>query len=102
MKYSLIPFVALLISTTVDAGNFTSQYPGAWSDAPHPGIMRALVSNKVVGCGQYSYKAAASSSGEYLVYCTRDGKNWVAYLVWPNIGNIIGPNRISLDIPPPK
>ncbi|CAM8642509.1 hypothetical protein MCEMSEM18_03523 [Comamonadaceae bacterium] len=102
MKYIRLSLVALFITAVAYAGDFAGQYPGTWSDTPNAGIMRALASNNVAGCGQYSYKAAAGSSSEYLVYCTRDGKNWMAYLVWPKIGKVMGPNRTSPDIPPPK
>jgi hypothetical protein len=82
--------------------SFDRKYPGAWSDAQNQSIMRTLIANSVSGCGEYWYKAAAGSDSEYLVYCTRDGKNWTTYLVWPKIGNIIGPNKISPEIAPPR
>jgi hypothetical protein len=92
----------LLFAGLTQAGGFADTYPGAWSDAPNSGIQQALIKNGARGCGEYWYKAAASSPNEYLVYCTRDGKNWTAYLVWTSAGKIMGPNQISPDIRPPR
>ena len=44
-------------------------------------VTKVLVSNKIRGCGEYKYRVNLSKRNEYLVHCTRDGKNWVPYLV---------------------
>jgi hypothetical protein len=76
-------------------------YPGAWqSDAPG-NIIRALAVNDVRGCGEFHHKASVRNSGEYLVYCTRDGRTWTSYLVWPNVDRISGPARPDPKISPP-
>ena len=38
-----------------------------------------------------SIARVARIKGEYLVYCTQDGKTWTAYLVWASIKKIMGP-----------
>lgn len=66
-------------------------YPGGWIEDMNVGISRALVGKQIRGCGEYRYKESASTRSEYLVQCTRDGKNWVAYLVWTRTGAVTGP-----------
>lgn len=72
--------------------SLSERYPGPWREDFNMGITKTLASNNVGGCGQYKYRESIKDRGEYLVYCTRDGSNWVAYLVWPNIGKLTGPH----------
>jgi hypothetical protein len=60
-------------------------------------ISRTLAAKNVRGCGQYKYRESSKNRGEYLVHCTSDGKNWTAYLVWPNISEITGPHAPSSE-----
>ncbi|WP_131821821.1 hypothetical protein [Salipiger marinus] len=77
-------------------------YLGKWrSDAPS-NITRTLISNNVRGCGEFHHKPSARNSGEYLVYCTPDGRNWAAYLVWPNVDRISGPAHPNPNIKLPR
>ena len=80
----------------------TEEYPGGWkSDAPG-NIIQTLIANNVRGCGEFHYKQSSWNIGEYLVYCTSDGKNWAAYLVWPNVERISGPAHPDPNISPPR
>lgn len=86
---------------TAPRQEITEEYPGGWrSDAPG-NIIQTLIANNARGCGEFHYKPSAWNSGEYLVYCTADGKNWAAYLVWPNVDRISGPARPDPSISPP-
>jgi hypothetical protein len=38
---------------------------------------------------------------EYLIYCTFDRSEWWAFTVYTGMHEIIGPNNIYPDIPPP-
>jgi hypothetical protein len=82
--------------------DFAQQYATAWQSGPHQGIMQALANHHATGCGEFYYRAATHSSTEFLVHCTADGTHWTAYLVWPAIGKVIGPNKPSTSLPPPR
>jgi hypothetical protein len=69
------------------------RYPGPWQAGFHPEITKTLAAKDVRGCGEYKFRPSRRDWGEYLVYCTADGKNWTAYVVWPSIKNIQGPLR---------
>jgi hypothetical protein len=71
------------------------RYPGPWKEDFHVGITRALAINKIEGCGQYKYRQSSNMDNEYVVYCTRDGKTWVSYLVFPQIEKALGPYSID-------
>jgi hypothetical protein len=80
----------------------TEDYLGTWQSNPPNDIIQTLISNDVRGCGEFHYKPSAQNSGEYLVYCTRDGRTWTAYLVWPDVDRISGPARPDPSISPPR
>lgn len=71
------------------------KYETAWRQDLHIGISKALVAKGIMSCGQYKYKrdlnVGTEDAGEFLVHCTSDGEKWVAYLVWPAIGEVTGP-----------
>lgn len=77
-------------------------YLGPWRSNAPSNIIRTLISNNVRGCGEFQYKPSDRNSGEYLVYCTPDGRNWAAYIVWPNIDRISGPAHPDPKISPPR
>lgn len=77
-------------------------YLGPWRSNAPSNIISTLVSNNVRGCGEFHFKASDRNSGEYLVYCTHDGRNWSAYIVWPNIDRISGPARPDPKISLPR
>lgn len=75
------------------AESLAEMYPGPWHDDFNMGITKALAKNQISGCGEYKYRPHKSASNEYLVYCTRDGSHWTAYLVWDLIGKVMGPYK---------
>lgn len=98
MKHFACPLVILgFLAVVVGCGNsrditLGERYPGPWREDFEAGISKALASKDIHDCGQYKYRESLVNSGEYLVYCTRDGNNWTAYLVWANIGEVTGPH----------
>lgn len=69
----------------------SERYPGPWKEDFNVDITKALVAKGIKECGEYKYRPSALDRDEYLVHCTRDGKRWSAYLVWPKIKEIMGP-----------
>ena len=71
----------------------TEAYPGPWrTDGPAlDQIAVALGRNSVSGCGEFHYRFSQGNpdSGEALVYCTRDGREWAYYLVFYNINEVM-------------
>jgi len=83
-------------SSSSSSGNSESaarQYESQWHPEFHKGITQTLAENGIRGCGEYKYKASLKHDNEYVVYCTSDGKNWSAYLVWTSIKKVTGPHR---------
>lgn len=88
-------FLYAMIGIGGESANTTSlseRYPGPWQEDFNLGISKALAGKKIRGCGQYKFRESSMDKKEYLVYCTRDGNDWLAYLVWPNIGSVTGPH----------
>ncbi len=77
----------------------SDMYPAPWRYEFNTEITRTLVAAKVSACGIYRYRVSRDSNSEYLVYCSRDNKHWLAYLVWPNISKTLGPYQPDLDLP---
>ncbi|WP_313233984.1 hypothetical protein [Delftia acidovorans] len=94
--------MAGLMATATAHADMTLQqrYPSPWRDDFNLPISKALAQNSVRGCGEFKYRPSSRDKGEFLVYCTRDGKSWVAYLVWAPIAKVTGPHQVSADIPP--
>ena len=64
-------------------------------------IGKLMVANRIKGCGEYHVKEV--TDGEYVVACTRDGKNWTYYVVWPNIDKIYRTNEeMESKLTPPR
>jgi hypothetical protein len=97
----------IVIAVGCDTRPRAEEYPGPWKeDSTTPtfrAIAKTLGTNDVRGCGSFYYRPRAYRPNEYLVYCTRDGKVWVAYRVWPyDWSGVKGPLKPALDIPPPE
>ena len=73
------------------------RYPEPWREEFNVGITKTLAAKHIKGCGQYKYRESSKDKGEYLVHCTSDGKNWTAYLVWPNINEVTGPHAPDVN-----
>lgn len=70
-----------------------SKYESRWHTDVHLEISQALVKSEIRNCGEYKYKQSRTHQGEYVVYCTRDGTNWVSYLVWTGTKKVMGPYK---------
>lgn len=88
---AVVVLIAVSSCDTSSEMTLKQRYPGNWSEDFNIGISKALAENNTAGCGQYKYKESTQNSGEYLVRCTRDGENWVSYIVWDQIKKVMGP-----------
>lgn len=77
------------------------EYVTPWHD-PAMAVTSILLKNKARGCGEYYYLDHRSSSNQKLVYCTPDGKSWLTYIVWVNIGRMTGPHEPLEGVPAPR
>lgn len=75
------------------------RYPGPWVQEFNLPITKALAANDIRICGSYKYRASSRDTGEYLVYCSMDEKNWTAFIVWAPIEKILGPYVPDPTIP---
>lgn len=101
----VISVLLLLCSSLARAETFADQYPGPWRDDLKIELVKLLVANKARGCGEFWWRTRNGETGpyaEYLVYCTRDGKRWTAWLLWPGSGRAQGPSEIADGLPPPN
>lgn len=57
-------------------------------------IARALKANNITGCGDLEYYLNPGQTSEYTVKCSRDGKTYTTYTVWPKI------EKVMLGTPP--
>jgi hypothetical protein len=98
-----ISTLAILATTAAPCwAGLAEDYPGSWrTDAP-ASIVRTLASNNVKGCGEFAYRQRANGSQEYLVYCTRDGTSWAAWLAWTASNKVQGPYAPDTSLLPPK
>lgn len=94
--------MAGVMAATAAHADMTLQqrYPGPWRDDFNLPISKAFARSAINGCGEYKYRPSIRDKGEFLVYCTRDGKSWEAYLVWAPISKVTGPHQLSPAIPP--
>ena len=96
MKSLFFALSMLALPVAASAG----EYVTPWHDGDLA-VSRVLAKNKARGCGEYYYLDHRSSSNQKLVYCTPDGKSWLVYIVWVNIGRMTGPHEPLEDVPPP-
>lgn len=84
----------------------SERYPGPWQDIDFH-VSQTLAKNpERLGqlCASTYMRPAFNrpgERGEYLVYCTFDKSGWWAFVVFPGINEIVGPNNIFPEIPPP-
>lgn len=76
-------------------------FPGPWQYERDPGIELTLLNKGINYCEDYKYQESKEHSGEYLVYCLKDGneKGWLAILMWPNIKSALEPTAPDPTIP---
>ena len=71
--------------------DIASTYPGPWQEDYNQRITKTLTVNGIAGCGQYKYREKANQSQSFIVYCSRDGTKWLAYIVWAASEKVMGP-----------
>ena len=93
---------AAALALCLSACSSGPSYPGEWrsSGPAFDKIAVALGKEHIQGCGEFYYKLADGDedSGEALVYCTTDGENWEAYLVFYLTGSVM---HVHQDETPP-
>ena len=82
----------------IEKTSMNTTYPEPWERELSVGISKALAKHNVLGCGEYAYRKSIESRSEYLLLCSRTGTEWVAYLVWPALGEVTGPVKLPSDI----
>jgi len=83
----------------------SASFPGPWKDDANIPLVRTLVTNKVGGCAEIWYRRRVGDDDgrpEFLVYCTSDGRSWVAWFAWPSRNQVTGPHGTYPDIAPPR
>lgn len=102
-----IAALALLILSGCGKALTTSErFDGPWL-APTPLIATLLAKHHVTGCGEFYMRRAKDSesnspeNGDYLLYCTADGDNWVAWEAFPSTDAVLGPSALEPGIPLP-
>ncbi|MCH5490484.1 hypothetical protein [Pseudomonas syringae] len=92
MKFKYLLLACLLMTGRAMAeADLSEQYPGPWLEKFDQRISKTLAVNGIRGCGQYKFKEDAKQSKSYIVYCSRDGENWLAYIVWAASEKVMGP-----------
>jgi hypothetical protein len=93
--------LATLLGCQPESISIEKRYPGPWRE-PSPPVIKTLLANRVRGCGEFVERKSSVNEGEYLVYCTRDGNTWKAWLVWTVIDKVEGPTELPKEIRPPR
>ena len=84
----------------------SGRYRGPWQ-AIDPYVARTLSMNiSKIGplCVTARMRPAFNKTGEYgeyLVYCAPDGRHWHAFIVFPALNQVLGPEAPYPEIPPP-
>lgn len=81
----------LFIGHALAQDDISTTYPGPWEENYNQRISKALTVNGILGCGQYKYRENVNKSESYIVYCSRNGKKWLAYIVWAASEKVMGP-----------
>src|SRR3954470_1429989 len=91
---SLLLLACALTASCARSPTLQEQYSGAWQQ-PSSDVMRTLAANNAHGCGEFFEKTNSQYPGEYAVACTETNAcQWRAYLVWPAINKIEGPDPL--------
>lgn len=77
-------------------------YQGSWRSKSHLDLEKTLTAHHVDGCGLMAYRAHRTVQGQYLVYCSKDGRRWTAWLAWPGAQKVMGPYAPDPLVPPPQ
>lgn len=71
------------------------EFTGSWKQ-PTAEVMRALAVSGIDGCGEFYQKESTISPKTFAVVCTSDQLHWTAYMVWPAINKVLGPDDMFL------
>lgn len=105
LAYIALPFVLAGCDPSPD-----ELYPPPWVQERSAAIDRVLSDHNVTDCQNLAYRPSNLSSGpldprgEFLVYCSADGRNWTAYIASPGLArdrNLSAPFNAYAEIPPP-
>jgi hypothetical protein len=99
----LMVFILVPVACSADARSRPSpseQYPGPWLEITQQ-VRETLALQKVSACNQAVGRQSSRNSGEYLLYCTQDERNWTSWLVQPAAHKVHGPGRLLEGIPLP-
>lgn len=77
-------------------------YQGSWRNNAHVDLEKTLSAHHVDSCGVMAYRAHRTVQGQYLVYCSKDGQRWTAWLAWPGAQKVLGPYPPDPLVPPPQ
>ncbi len=77
-------------------------YQGSWRNSAHVDLEKTLTAHHVDGCGLMAYRPHRTVQGQYLVYCSQDGRRWTAWLAWPGAQKVVGPYAPDPLVPPPN
>ena len=89
LKFILIAIVALILfKACSDSGTGTKADTTAPVDVQYE-IAKVIASNKMSGCGEFTWTANPGQSSEYTVKCSSDGTNWTTYTVWTKVDKIV-------------
>ena len=80
---------------------FDEEYPGPWLEITQE-VRDFLALHKVGACNGAVGRQSSRNSGEYLLYCTQDEKNWTSWRVQPAARKLRGPDKIIEGIAPPS
>lgn len=100
--FTAIVGIVVLTASQTKSATLAETYPGPWQNFNPLPISQTLVKTGAAKyCGEYYHRESSFNTGEFLVYCKGSEMQWTAFLVWPSLGKVIGPNHISGDLPLP-
>lgn len=73
--------------------SMSDTYIGLWHSTDNTNfapIAKTLADNNIISCSEFHFKESITNNNEFLVACSNDSKNWNYYLVWPQVGKVIG------------
>lgn len=74
------------------------RYPMPWKEVTGKemiNIGRVMVKNNLTGCGEYYVRPAKEITDDYLVSCSRDGKQWDFFILNVTVNTVVGPFKDS-------
>ena len=77
-------------------------YQGSWRNSAHVDLEKTLSAHHVDDCSLMAYRHHRTVQGQYLVYCSKDGRRWTAWLAWPGAQKVMGPYSPDPLVPAPQ